>query len=68
VRLAESESARNAGLERRAETVLGTPDEKMQMTAHEPQEAVRLDKRRFCERRRPAGGERVDRKRALQIT
>jgi hypothetical protein len=37
-------------LERRAETVLGATDQKMQMTPHEPQEAVCLDERRFRER------------------
>jgi hypothetical protein len=49
-RLVEPEPACDIGLERRAEAVLGATDEKMQMTPHEPQEAVRLDERRFCER------------------
>jgi hypothetical protein len=45
--LVEPEPACDAGLERRAEAVLSATDEKMQMTPHEPQEAVRLDERRF---------------------
>jgi hypothetical protein len=47
--LIEPEPACHAKLERRAEAVLGAADEKMQMTPHEPQEAVRLDERRFRE-------------------
>jgi len=50
VRFVEPEPACDIGLERRAEAVLGATDEKMQMTPHEPQEAVRLDERRFRER------------------
>jgi hypothetical protein len=49
-RLVEPEPARDVWLERRAEAVLGATDEKMQMTAHEPQEAMRLDERRFRDR------------------
>ena len=48
-RLVEPESAREVGLQRRAEAVLGAPDEKMQMTPREPKEAVRLDELRFRE-------------------
>ena len=54
-------------VERRAEAVFGATDEKMQMTPHEPQEAVRLDERRFRERCGSARGERVRRERTLQI-
>ena len=46
----EPEPACDIGLERRSEAVLGATDEKMQMTPHEPQEAVRLDELRFRER------------------
>ena len=49
-RLTEPEPACDVGLKRRTEAVLGATDEKMQMTPHEPQEAVRLDERRFRER------------------
>ena len=49
-RLVEAEPARDLWLERRAEAVLGATNEKMQMTPHEPQKAVRLDERRLRER------------------
>ena len=66
-KLIEPKPARDAGLERRAEAVLGASDEVMQMTTHEPQEAMRLDKCRLRERCGSAGGERIGQERALQI-
>jgi hypothetical protein len=49
-RIAEPEPTCDAGMERRTETVIGAPNEEMQMTPHEPQEAARLDKPGFRER------------------
>src|SRR5215831_12036607 len=40
----------------------------MQMTPHEPQEAVRLDKRRLCERHGTPGRARIGPDRALQVS
>src|ERR1700731_3216546 len=42
-RVRQAEPARDARLERPAETVFGPPCEQGQMTPHLPQEAVRLD-------------------------
>ena len=49
-RIAEPEPACDAGLERRTEAVLGTTDKEMQVTPHEPQEAVRLNQPGFRQR------------------
>ena len=68
VRFVESEPTCHGGLECRAEAVLGTTDEEMQMTPREPQEAVRLNESRFRERCRSARRERVHREGALQIS
>jgi hypothetical protein len=66
-RLAEPHSACDVDLERRTETILGTTDEEMQMTPHEPHEIACLDKRRFNQRCGSARGERAGRERTLQI-
>ena len=46
----EPEPAGDAGLKRRTEAVLGATNEEMQMTPHEPQEAVRLNQPGFRQR------------------
>ena len=48
--LVEPELACDGGLERRAEAILRATGEEMQVAPHEPQEAMRRNKRRFRER------------------
>ena len=53
VQLFVLEAACDNGLERRGEAILGATGEAMQMTPHQPEEAVRFDQRWIGERDGP---------------